>query len=202
MLNSKDLVGAPFADDLQRRLPVGCCMPPQRCGLETKIILGNLVFNMYAKCQSMEDAWQVSDEMPHRDLVSWRGLISSYVQNGFSGEALRSFREMQCSAAVCPLLGPTEDGAASFRGGPTPFKPNPTIKIACCTAKKRETGTGWALSKLRMHQLSLVSDLQRKVEVGSLCIVPDPDCAPLWQNSATLGELFGSSAEPQANPGI
>lgn len=30
LLNSKDPVVAPFADDLQRRLPVGCCMPPQR----------------------------------------------------------------------------------------------------------------------------------------------------------------------------
>lgn len=68
-----------------------------QCGLETKIILGNLVFNMYAKCQSMEDARQVFDEMPQRDLVSWSGLISSYAHNGFSGVALRSFREMQCS---------------------------------------------------------------------------------------------------------
>lgn len=30
LLNSKDPVVAPFAEDLQRRLPVGCCMPPQR----------------------------------------------------------------------------------------------------------------------------------------------------------------------------
>lgn len=30
LLNSKDPVVAPFADELQRRLPVVCCMPPQR----------------------------------------------------------------------------------------------------------------------------------------------------------------------------
>lgn len=41
------------------------------------------------------------------------------------------------SAADWPLLGPAEDGDASFRGAPTPFKPNPANNV-CSPAKKKE----------------------------------------------------------------
>ena len=42
------------------------------------------------------------------------------------------------SATVWTLLGPAEDGDASFRGAPTPFKPHQVNKIACSPAKKKE----------------------------------------------------------------
>lgn len=88
--------------------------------------------------KSKEDVRQVFDEMSYRDLVSWRGLISFFAQNGFSEEALSNLREKQCSAAVWPLLGPAENGVVSFRGASTPCKPHSTIKIECFPVKENK----------------------------------------------------------------
>lgn len=46
------------------------------------------VVNMYAKCRQINDAYNMFDRMPERDLVCWNTMISGYAQNGFAKVAL------------------------------------------------------------------------------------------------------------------
>jgi pentatricopeptide repeat protein len=50
---------------------------------------------MYAKCGSIEDARNVFDRMPTRDVVTWNATIRGYAKCGQGWEALKLFRQMQ-----------------------------------------------------------------------------------------------------------
>lgn len=54
----------------------------------------NHLLNMYAKCGELEDARQVFDQMPVRNVVSWTAAITGYEQQGISEEALSLFSQM------------------------------------------------------------------------------------------------------------
>jgi pentatricopeptide repeat protein len=66
-----------------------------RLGFESDVFVGTALINMYAKCGSIEDAHQVLDKMPTRDVVSWSAMIAGYVHNGHWDEALPLFHQMQ-----------------------------------------------------------------------------------------------------------
>ena len=54
----------------------------------------------YAKCGAMEEAREVFEKIRVRNVVSWSVLISGYIQNGLSHEALRCFKRMR-DDSVC-----------------------------------------------------------------------------------------------------
>ncbi|XP_057861159.2 uncharacterized protein LOC131069670 [Cryptomeria japonica] len=54
----------------------------RRIGLESDIYVAAALIDMYAKCGSLDDARQVFDKMPTRDVVSWNVLISGYLKSG------------------------------------------------------------------------------------------------------------------------
>lgn len=70
-------------------------------GLELDSPVANTLLAMYSKCQHLSDARKLFNLMPHTDLVTWNGMISGYVQNGFMIEASNCFRDM-ISASVKP----------------------------------------------------------------------------------------------------
>ena len=49
---------------------------------------------MYSKCGQLEDARNLFDEIPNRNVVSWTSIIAGYVQNDCGGEAIRLFKEL------------------------------------------------------------------------------------------------------------
>lgn len=57
------------------------------------ILLLSTLVDMYAKCNSIEDARKVFDRMPHRNVVMWNVVIAGYSHN--RTEAFRLFRQMQ-----------------------------------------------------------------------------------------------------------
>ncbi|MCO5554750.1 hypothetical protein L7F22_008284 [Adiantum nelumboides] len=59
------------------------------------VIFGSTLLDMYAKCESLEDACRVFEDMSVRDVVSWESMISVYSQYGYSQSALESFERMQ-----------------------------------------------------------------------------------------------------------
>ena len=71
------------------------------CGLEMDSPVANTLLAMYAKCGHLFDARKLFDMMPKTDLVTWNGMISGYVQNGFMDEASCLFHEM-ISAGMKP----------------------------------------------------------------------------------------------------
>jgi pentatricopeptide repeat protein len=52
-------------------------------------------WDMYAKCESMEDAWRVFNEMPSRDVVTWNAMLLGLVKSGQGQKALEFFGQMQ-----------------------------------------------------------------------------------------------------------
>ncbi|CAA7052337.1 unnamed protein product [Microthlaspi erraticum] len=59
-----------------------------------KIFLANHLITMYAKCGNIENARQVFDKMPERNVVSWTSLITGYAQAGNEQEGFFVFSAM------------------------------------------------------------------------------------------------------------
>ncbi|KAG6662550.1 pentatricopeptide repeat-containing protein At4g21300 [Carya illinoinensis] len=72
-----------------------------KCGLELESSVANTLLAMYSKSQYLFDACKLFDMIPQTDLVTWNGMISGFVQNGFMREASNLFREM-ISVSVKP----------------------------------------------------------------------------------------------------
>eukprot|EP01018_Ginkgo_biloba_P030295 Gb_23124 [translate_table: standard] len=66
-----------------------------RSGFESDVFVGSALIDMYAKCGRVEDAQNVFDKMPVRDVVSWNAVIAGYAQNGHANKALTLFNQMQ-----------------------------------------------------------------------------------------------------------
>ncbi|KAJ4961587.1 hypothetical protein NE237_021497 [Protea cynaroides] len=63
-------------------------------GLVHNLFVQNALLHFYLVFGSMEQAWQLFDEMPERDVVSWTTFISGLVTQGFCMESLLVFRGM------------------------------------------------------------------------------------------------------------
>lgn len=57
------------------------------------------LIDMYSKCDCLEEAQWVFDEMPDKSVVAWNSIIAGYALHGYSEEALDLYYEMQ-SAGV------------------------------------------------------------------------------------------------------
>lgn len=93
-----------------------------RYGLESNSSVANTLLSMYSKCGWLSDSRKLFDMICQADLVSWNGMISGYVQNGFVEDASCLFNEM-ISSGVKPdsitfsSFLPAVIGLGSFRKG-------------------------------------------------------------------------------------
>lgn len=78
---------------LQRGIEVHDCIA--RSGFESNVVVANGLLDMYGKCGLIEDARQVFEKMPEKDVVSWTALITGYIQSGQIDEAWKLFYGMQ-----------------------------------------------------------------------------------------------------------
>lgn len=56
--------------------------------------VGSSFVSLYSRCDEMNDAVKVFDEIPVRDVVAWTALVIGYVQNGESEMGLECISEM------------------------------------------------------------------------------------------------------------
>eukprot|EP01018_Ginkgo_biloba_P000985 Gb_03691 [translate_table: standard] len=68
-----------------------------RGGFQPDVFVGNTLVDMYAKCGRIENACNVFNQMPKRDVVSWTTMIVGYAMHGHGKEALKIFEQMQHS---------------------------------------------------------------------------------------------------------
>ncbi|KAI9114684.1 hypothetical protein K1719_014382 [Acacia pycnantha] len=66
-----------------------------KTGFITDVVVGSSLLSMYAKCNELEYAIQVFDEMPEKDVACWNSVISCYYQIGKFEEALQFFEVMR-----------------------------------------------------------------------------------------------------------
>lgn len=65
-----------------------------KSGLETEIVVGSTLVDMYAKCGSMEMACLVFDKLEHQNVVAWSAMVAGYVQCGQGLTAFQLFNRM------------------------------------------------------------------------------------------------------------
>ncbi|XP_057825115.2 putative pentatricopeptide repeat-containing protein At5g08490 [Cryptomeria japonica] len=68
-----------------------------KCGLQSEVLVGNALLNMYAKCRGIWDASRVFNEVNQKDAVSWNAMIAGYGQVGHADQALEHFYQMLMS---------------------------------------------------------------------------------------------------------
>ncbi|XP_011627082.2 putative pentatricopeptide repeat-containing protein At5g13230, mitochondrial [Amborella trichopoda] len=56
--------------------------------------VNNALVDMYAKCGSIRDAWNVFNTMSYHDIVSWNAMINGYSLHGLGPDALELFEKM------------------------------------------------------------------------------------------------------------
>ncbi|ONK62819.1 uncharacterized protein A4U43_C07F8460 [Asparagus officinalis] len=64
-------------------------------GLKANLFVSNALVGMYSKCDLLEDALKVFDEMEVHDSVSWTSIISGCVQNGNYKQGFKLLTEMK-----------------------------------------------------------------------------------------------------------
>lgn len=117
----------------------------KKARLESDVAIGSALITMYCKCGSVEDARQVFNKMPERNVVSWTAMIAGYAQQGYSQEAILLFRKLRREGTK-----PNEVTFISILG-------------ACASAKDLEQG------KL-IHTDIKLAGLEQEVVVGNALI--------------------------------
>lgn len=66
-----------------------------KMGFESNSFCEGSLIDVYAKCDSLNDARRVFDRISHPDMISWTVMISAYVRIGLPEEALQLFLMMK-----------------------------------------------------------------------------------------------------------
>ncbi|KAL2250926.1 UNVERIFIED_CONTAM: Pentatricopeptide repeat-containing protein [Sesamum indicum] len=66
-----------------------------KTGRQSEIFIGNHVLNFYAKCDCIDSAMRVFEEMPQKNLVTWSALISGFDQSNRPHLTIQLFSQMQ-----------------------------------------------------------------------------------------------------------
>ncbi|XP_021649052.2 pentatricopeptide repeat-containing protein At4g38010-like isoform X2 [Hevea brasiliensis] len=65
--------------------------------LEEGLEASNALIDMYVKCECLNEAKQIFDELPQKDIISWTSIISGLVQCNRPKDSLELFYDMQNS---------------------------------------------------------------------------------------------------------
>lgn len=112
--------------------------------LETNEIVMGALLDMYAKCGAVDEALNVFNRLPCRDLVSWTSMITAYGSHGKAKEALKLFDEMLQSNAkpdgvtllavlsACSHVGLVDEGYRYFNQMVNEYGIEPRIEHYSC----------------------------------------------------------------------
>lgn len=70
-----------------------------KAGFELDVWVGTALVNMFSKCGSLEDALQIFEKLPQRNVVSWTSAIAACAQVGETDKALELYEKM-CEEGV------------------------------------------------------------------------------------------------------
>eukprot|EP01018_Ginkgo_biloba_P025844 Gb_04234 [translate_table: standard] len=65
-----------------------------RTGFESSVFVGSALVDVYCKSGSADDAREMFDKMPERNVVSWNAMMAGYAQNGLGKAAIQLFEQM------------------------------------------------------------------------------------------------------------
>lgn len=100
----------------------------------------NKILDMYSKCGSMVDAYQLFENMPQRNLTSWDTMIMGLSNNGLGEDAIDLFGEFKQKGlrpdgqmfvtifAACGILGAVDEGMSHFESMQKDFGISPGME--------------------------------------------------------------------------
>ncbi|XXG60119.1 hypothetical protein AAC387_Pa04g2095 [Persea americana] len=65
-----------------------------KSGFDYDVSVANGITTMYSKCGRIEEAQEIFNLIPVKDLVSWNAMITGYAQNGLERKAIQIFEGM------------------------------------------------------------------------------------------------------------
>ena len=86
------------------------------------IVLSNTLMDMYSKCDALEKARELFEQLPVHDVESWNIMITGCARHGLDGEVIKCFRQMEdegitpdaityaCILKSCGIVGSLEVG--------------------------------------------------------------------------------------------
>lgn len=98
----------------------------KRNGFELDRVLGTALIDMYSKCGCIENAMQVFEEMPQRDVFAYTSMISGFSNHGQCERAMDLFVRMEdegvhpnevtfiCVLSACGRMGLVDHGRKLF----------------------------------------------------------------------------------------
>lgn len=66
-----------------------------KVGLDSNVMAGSALVDMYAKCKKLSECAELFNELPEKNCVSWSAVIAGCVQNNKFFNGLKFFKEMQ-----------------------------------------------------------------------------------------------------------
>lgn len=116
----------------------------EKNGFMLKTSVCNALIEMYAKSGSVDQAWQVFDNMIERDVISWSTMIGGLANHGNAPEAIRLFQDMQKTEikpneitfvgllSACAHAGYLENGLKYFDSMKNDYNLEPGIEHYGC----------------------------------------------------------------------
>ncbi|XP_050203571.1 pentatricopeptide repeat-containing protein At5g27110 [Mercurialis annua] len=187
-------------------------------GLETNEIVMGALLDMYAKCGAVDEALNVFNKLPEKDLISWTSMITAYGSHGQAFEALKLFEDMQQSdvkpdavtfiavLSACGHAGLVDEGYGYFNQMTTDYGIKPGIEHCSClidllgrAGRLHEAYNILQNSPEIIDDVGLLStllsacllhkDVELGEEIAELLIRKDPDDSATY---ITLSNLYAS----------
>jgi pentatricopeptide repeat protein len=115
-----------------------------KTGFELDVVVGSALVDMYAKCGSIDEASNVFNKMPERNIVTWTVIIIGYAQHGYAQEVLKLFSQMQDTGmkpdhvtfvgilSACSRAGLVNEGCNYFNSMSQDYGVNPRPEHFAC----------------------------------------------------------------------
>lgn len=134
--------------------------------LETEVVIGSALIDMYCKCRHLEDAHLLFKNLPNKNVVTWGALIAGYAQHGYGSSASDLFARM------------------IFEG----IKPNKVIFLSVLKA----CASGGSLLEGRLvHDKSIRYGFESDLAIGNTLVVVYSKCGSLEEAERLFGTLTG-----------
>ncbi|KAL1321938.1 hypothetical protein HN51_066839 [Arachis hypogaea] len=129
---------------LERGMEVHACAI--RACLETDVVVGSALVDMYAKCGKIDYASRFFELMSVRNMYSWNSMISGYARHGHGQKALKLFTEMKQQGqlpdhvtfvgvlSACSHVGLVDEGLEHFKSMNEVYGLAPRIEHFSCMA--------------------------------------------------------------------
>ncbi|XP_010920594.3 pentatricopeptide repeat-containing protein At1g18485 [Elaeis guineensis] len=140
-----------------------------KLGLGADTFISNSLISMYGKCGFIDDAAQVFETMPARNLVSWNTMLCGLSDNGLPEEGFDLFREMMSV-------------------GEESMRPDEATVV---TVLPMSAGKGWLEIGRAVHGLSVKSELVPELRVSNALIDMYAKCCCLLEARRLFSRMLG-----------